>query len=274
MTPDIRLRWLGTAGFRVEHPGGVFLIDPFLSRNNESRPVLDLSPADLADARCIFVSHGHFDHLADVPEIARLSGARVFCSSVAADTLSKKGVDPGQVTVLSGQERTVLEGFEVRVTPTSHIRFDLPLVARTLPKALPRLPGLLPEVSGWPAGPVLVYTFDFDGFRMVHAGSLGLQAGDPLVSDIRGADVFLPTLQGHSYICRRAAELTADVRPRAVIPQHHDDFYPPISRAVNLEPLRAMVRQLLPDCAFFEPRMNVEFTAADALAGDAGSRGD
>ncbi|MBU1670053.1 MAG: MBL fold metallo-hydrolase [Actinobacteria bacterium] len=267
MTPDIRLRWLGTAGFRVEHGGNVFLVDPFLSRNAEARPAQELTAADLSDASYIFVSHGHFDHLADVPEIARLSGARVFCSAVAAGTLREKGVDPAQVTVLSGQERTVLEGFEVTVTPTKHIRFDLPLVARTLPKALPRLPSLLPEVSGWPAGPVLVYTFDFGGFRVVHAGSLGLRAGDPLVSDIRGADVFMPTLQGHSYICRRAAELTANVAPRAVVPQHHDDFYPPISRAVNIEPFRAMVRQLLPDCAFFEPHMNVEFTAADALAG-------
>ncbi|MFH1150193.1 MAG: MBL fold metallo-hydrolase [Actinomycetota bacterium] len=268
MTPDISFRWLGTAGFRVEHGGEVFLIDPFLSRNAESRPVLDLSPADLSDARYIFISHGHFDHLADVPEIAGLSGARVFCSSVAAATLHKKGVPSNQVTVLSGQERTVLDGMEVSTTPTPHIRFDLPLVARTLPRALRELPRLLPEVRGWPAGPVLVFTFDFDGFRVVHAGSLGLKAGDPLVSDIRGADIFIPTLQGHSYICRRAAELTADVRPRAVVPQHHDDFYPPISRTVNLEPFRAMVRQLLPDCAFYEPHMNVEFTAADALAGD------
>jgi len=72
-------------------------------------------------------------------------------------------------------------------------------------------------------------------------------------------------LQGHSRICTRAALLTAAINPRAVVPQHFDDFFPPVSQWVELMPFAAMVEKLAPECRYYQPSINEVFTARDVL---------
>ncbi len=69
----MELTWLGTAGFRIKTGSTTILIDPYLSRNEMARPEQPLNPPDIDDGNLIFVSHGHFDHIMDIPEIATKS---------------------------------------------------------------------------------------------------------------------------------------------------------------------------------------------------------
>ena len=69
---DINLTWLGHATWEIEAAGQKILLDPFL---NDS-PVAPVKAADV-DAHVILVSHGHFDHVADVAEIANRCNAHV-----------------------------------------------------------------------------------------------------------------------------------------------------------------------------------------------------
>ena len=48
-------------------------------------------------------------------------------------------------------------------------------------------------------------------------------------------DYFMVPLQGHSDIQKIAAQLTYEINPRAVIPHHFDDFYPPLSQNISLD---------------------------------------
>src|SRR5689334_14481219 len=87
----VRVTWLGTAGFRIEHEGTTILIDPYLTRAPIWRCVAGPLRSDaLAIARhapradAIIAGHTHFDHALDVPSIARLTGARVFGSRSCA----------------------------------------------------------------------------------------------------------------------------------------------------------------------------------------------
>ena len=65
-------------------------------------------------------------------------------------------------------------------------------------------------------------------------------------------DVLLAPLQGHTHICRIAAEYVRALRPRLVIPHHQDDFYPPISQQVDVGPFVDLVRR---DCPETEVRI-------------------
>lgn len=264
MTGEAIFQWLGTAGFRIWHSDKVFLVDPYLTRNERAKPRQDLRPADMAGADYIFLSHGHFDHLFDIPAIVDASGATVYCSGVASKTLRRLGVPSTKLSVVSGGESLDFGMFKVGVAASRHIRFDARLVLGTLPGIL-RERRAVKLFDRMPAGPVLITAFDLDGLKVVHLGSMGLTPEQAAALRFGVPDILLPPLQGHTDICRRAAAVTAAIHPRAVIPQHHDDFFPPISRTIDLEPFRRMVGELLPECSYYEPEMNQKFTAAEVF---------
>jgi L-ascorbate metabolism protein UlaG (beta-lactamase superfamily) len=261
---DVVFQWLGTAGFRILHHGKVILVDPYLTRNERATPRQGLRPEDMSKADLIFLSHGHFDHVYDVPAIVDASGASVYCSGHVAKTLERMGVPRRKIYILRGGEALDLETFNVKVAASRHIRFDLKLVARTMPGVV-RERSAFREFRHMTAGPVLLYSLDFEGLKVMHLGSLGLKPADVGALGLETPAILMPPLQGHSDICRRAALVTAELRPRAVIPQHHDDFYPPMSQTIDLEPFRRLTAELRGDCRYYEPVMNREFTAAEVL---------
>lgn len=66
------LTWLGHGSWAIQIDGHHVLLDPFLN-DSPTAP----SKADEVDADHILVSHGHFDHVADVASIANRTGATV-----------------------------------------------------------------------------------------------------------------------------------------------------------------------------------------------------
>jgi L-ascorbate metabolism protein UlaG (beta-lactamase superfamily) len=78
---QIGVTWLGHAGFEIVSPGGTrLLIDPWIEGNSAAPGAYrDSSRYSAAATRpaAILVTHGHGDHDADVPRLARLSGAPV-----------------------------------------------------------------------------------------------------------------------------------------------------------------------------------------------------
>src|SRR5262249_42214915 len=83
----VRVRWLGTAGFAIEHDGWTVLLDPYLTRAPLSRCIFRrLEPDEAAAAKhtpradAIVLGHTHFDHALDAPLIARRTGASVYGS--------------------------------------------------------------------------------------------------------------------------------------------------------------------------------------------------
>jgi L-ascorbate metabolism protein UlaG (beta-lactamase superfamily) len=71
-----------------------------------------------------------------------------------------------------------------------------------------------------------------------------------------GIDVFMVPVQGRTDICRVAAELVKRVNPTMVIPHHHDDFYPPLSRYVDLAPFETELKRLGLDIPVHIPTLN------------------
>ncbi|MEM6374035.1 MAG: metal-dependent hydrolase [Pseudomonadota bacterium] len=71
----MNILWLGHGSFRIEIADQVLLIDPWITGN----PMLDADQAQAATngATHILVTHGHFDHTADVVAISKATGAPV-----------------------------------------------------------------------------------------------------------------------------------------------------------------------------------------------------
>ncbi len=243
----MEIQWLGTAGFRIKFGGQVILVDPYLSRNQGASPVQPLDPKDIEKASHIFISHGHFDHLLDVPLIASRTSAVVYCSRETADSLEKAGLGKDQIHGISRDKwEGRFETFHARAHFSSHVKFDKKLLFSTLGKINFKIPRYLPLFIKYPCGQVLSWQLSLEN-KIVHFfGSAGSSL-EELERLGKGAiDILLVPLQGHSNICEIAARYVKILHPKLVIPHHQDDFFPPISRQVDITPFVKQVNNESP----------------------------
>jgi len=83
-----KLTWLGHGSWAIETAGHHVLLDPFL----DDSPSAPVGSGDVA-ADWILVSHGHFDHVADVAKIAQRTGATVIANFEIGQWLTQQGVE-------------------------------------------------------------------------------------------------------------------------------------------------------------------------------------
>jgi len=246
----MRLQWLGTAGFKIEDRNSHFLIDPYLSRVSLSRPVQTLKPEDISAAGQIFISHGHFDHLSDVPAIMAAGQSSVYCSQTAAATLMRDGADSGRIHAITSNGFTAdFGGYRAQAFFSRHVKFDVPLIARTLWRMGPAGYSRISNAGisrRYPLGQVLSWRFDINGYSIHHFGSAGSPPEELERLAANPLDLLLVPLQGHTRICDIALEYVRVLKPRLVIPHHQDDFYPPISTAVDIRPFVMKVCESCP----------------------------
>ncbi len=68
----------------------------------------------------IFVHHTHFDHAADVPYIAKKTGATVVGTESLANILRAHGIPNKQIITVKGGEDYSFGSFSVKVLPSLH----------------------------------------------------------------------------------------------------------------------------------------------------------
>ena len=241
----MQITWWGAAGFAFHTGPHRFLIDPYLSRNPKARPVQALGPQDVERADQIFVSHGHFDHLGDVPAIAAKTGAMVYCSRQAAATLEMGGLRKEQIRpVATDGERFDFGPYAATAHFSRHVRFDRTLLARTLARIHFRMGRVIALMRRYPCGQVISWRFTAEGRTLHHFGSGGSTPEELDRFAQTGTDLLLVPLQGHTRICDIALSYVDRLRPAMTIPHHQDDFFPPVSSRVDIGPfLEGMKRR-------------------------------
>jgi L-ascorbate metabolism protein UlaG (beta-lactamase superfamily) len=219
MADNTRFRWLGTAGIEIEFRGERILIDPYLSRFPIwhvlfGRPTIrrDLISKYLRPALAILVSHAHYDHLADVPEICRALGGVVYGSPNTSAIVSAHGIPSRKIrTVYPGDTFTV-RGFSIRIYPGRHGRmFGMLPYAGRLPRRL--------------TPPLRLADYRMDGMYSFHIAAGGtsiLVWNDSEAAGAPPADaVFYCPLWG----AEAAACLARAAHARMFIPVHWDNFF-------------------------------------------------
>lgn len=86
----MKITYFGHACFLIETKGMTLMFDPFVTQNELAKDI------NLADYKIdyMLLSHGHFDHVADVETIAEKSNAKVISNWEIQQWFEKKGV-PG-----------------------------------------------------------------------------------------------------------------------------------------------------------------------------------
>jgi L-ascorbate metabolism protein UlaG (beta-lactamase superfamily) len=84
----MNITYYGHSCFGVEINGKHLLFDPFISHNELAK---EINLKDIL-ADYILISHGHFDHVADLETIAEHTKATIICNAEISYWLKKKGI--------------------------------------------------------------------------------------------------------------------------------------------------------------------------------------
>ncbi|MCK4936869.1 MAG: MBL fold metallo-hydrolase, partial [Elusimicrobiales bacterium] len=240
----MKLKWLGTAGFEFKTGNHVFFVDPYLSRNRNSCPKQDKTPSDIKKASQIFISHGHFDHIRDVPQIALQTNADIYCSSVAAEFLKNQQVNTQQIKpVLTDKKIFKFQNYTAQAFFSEHVRFDKKLVVSTLLKINIALFKYFPLFQRFPCGRVLSWRFYIEDKIIQFFGSAGSSSEELKKMGGEPIDILLLPFQGPSDICQIGLNYVKYLNPKIIVPHHHDDFFPPISKTIDIRPFVEKIKK-------------------------------
>jgi len=231
----MKLRWLLTAAFEIITDNFKILIDPWISRPSTAPQQLKTKIGDIRDADAIFLSHGHYDHSLDVPEIVKGTETKVYCSEQIKEVfLNDLGVD--EENLIGIQPAQIIEfhpDFKVTVIKSQHIEFDENTLNRLEAVRLDNIVATpkfrFADLEKYVVGDVFGYLFEFsNGKKLVHFGSGGYYE-DELRKLPKGIDIFLAPVAGREDVEEVVAKMACVFNPKMIIPHHYDDFVPPFS---------------------------------------------
>jgi L-ascorbate metabolism protein UlaG (beta-lactamase superfamily) len=268
-------RWLGIAGIELGSEDQVLVIDPYFTRIpfwrqwfGSVHPNSALVRKMLPVCHYVLVTHAHWDHLMDVPEVANYTGAVVFGSHNTCKLLGILGVPYEQVREIRDGDKLTFGPFEARVFQSEH----------------KKAPGFLPgKIS-----PNLRPPLRARDYRMDYCFSFLISAkGRTLLTDpgehpkqVETADILL--ISPH-YDFAYLQSLLHQARPKVVIPNHWDDIWRslskpirpmikpptwsfPLLKRIDLLQFKRTIQQIDPNIQVLVPEMFAAYSLYDVLS--------
>ena len=129
----LSLTYLGVAGWRLDAGADVLLMDPNFSRPHIDDLSVALVPNETVIARyapshatAILVGHSHYDHLLDVPAIAKRTGGKVIGSESTLNVARASGISEDQLVLAKPGDTSTFGPFAVRPLRGLHSLTGLP----------------------------------------------------------------------------------------------------------------------------------------------------
>jgi L-ascorbate metabolism protein UlaG (beta-lactamase superfamily) len=224
---QIEVLYLGHSAFRITSvTGKVIVIDPFLTTNPRT-PAKYKDLAALGKVDLILLTHGHRDHIYDVSELAKLTGARVIANFELAKSLVTAGLlDAAKTPAGMNKGGTISPfgtGIKIYMVPASHTS-SVDMTELNLPDW--KGPRLLD--GGSPVG----YVIEFEnGFKIYHTGDTDVFGDMALIGRRHKIDLALVCIGGYFTMDPEGAAFAMReyIKPKQVIPMHYGTF-PAINR--------------------------------------------
>ena len=198
------ITYLGHATFVVVTPGGEqILIDPFLTENPQTPDELK----EVGDIDTMLITHGHFDHFADVLPIATRTGATAVANFEIFSYLQSQGVENAMPLNKGGTAQ--VGGVKVTGTHAFHsssIQLD--------------------DGSSIYAGEPMGFILEFEsGFKLYHAGDTAVFGDMALIRELYSPDLALLPI-GNQVVMSpfEAAHAARLLGVGHVVPMHYGTF--------------------------------------------------
>jgi L-ascorbate metabolism protein UlaG (beta-lactamase superfamily) len=196
----MKFTYYGHAAFELETGGKKLLFDPFISHNELAKHI------DVNKLRpdYILLSHGHGDHVADLFDIQKNSGAKVICIAEIAGWLGGKGIPDAHGMNIGGGYN--FDFGRVKMVSAIH--------SSSMPDG---------SYGGNPAG-FVIYA---EGKKIYYAGDTALTYDMKLLADENLDWAILPIGDNYTMGADEAIKAAGFINCKNVIGVHYDTF-PPI----------------------------------------------
>lgn len=214
----VEVLWLGHATVRVTTvEGKVIVIDPFLKKNPKTPDKYkDLSALGKVDV--ILITHGHFDHVADLSELASMTGAKVVANAELVRAMAAMGkLDADKIIAMNKSGTVTPAGDKVKIhmVPAEH---SSSLVLEKHAEGAPNL-----VTAGAPVGYVIEME---NGFSIYHSGDTGVFGDMELIGRMYQPDLAMICIGGHFTMDGKGAgfAMAELMKPKMILPIHYGTF--------------------------------------------------
>ncbi|MEO6901841.1 MAG: metal-dependent hydrolase [Bacteroidia bacterium] len=196
----MNITFYGHSCFGAEINGKHILFDPFITPNELAKNI----DVNKIEADYILVSHGHFDHIADLIKIAKRTNAKVICNFEIHEWLNKQGVSNTHPMNIGGKWQ-----------------FDFGNVKCVVAVHSSSLP------DGTYGGNPMGFIIESSVGNFYYAGDTALTYDMKLIGDYRSIDfAFLPIGDNFTMGIENAIIAADFINCRKIIGMHYDTFEP------------------------------------------------